>query len=62
MIAERRNKDPTRQVTLLARHDLWIKNPPIRRIFKAFEAALNETLMLDEGVDIRIGRRWRTSL
>jgi hypothetical protein len=62
MIAERRNKDPTRHVTLLARHDLWIKNPPIRRIFKAFEAALNETLMLDEGVDIRIGRRWRTSL
>jgi hypothetical protein len=62
MTDEFRNKGTTRHETLLARHDLWIKNPPIRRIFKAFEAALNEVVMLDGGADIRIGRRWRTSL
>jgi hypothetical protein len=52
----------TGQVTLLARHDLWIKNPPTRRIFKAFEAAVNDTLMLGAGAKIRISRRRRTYL
>jgi hypothetical protein len=52
----------TDHLTLLARQDLWIKNPPLRRIFKAFEAALSEIIILDQRPEIRISRRRRTSL
>jgi hypothetical protein len=62
MIAELQKENSAIRVVLLARRDLWIKNPPARRIFKAFEAALNEIIMLDRGAEIRISRRWRTSL